>query len=280
MSGKAEPAKSPSKSPNKAPTKAQQRGAAIADAARAAALVDSIRKEERSAPLRRNSSASSNHLTTKIFSWSQTHLFFSPTTYHPGTLTGHTACRAQGRWLQRQAETNPELAAAYSAASLGLTSGPSAPEVVQPPELYQSLRNQSLARPDKGSSLDISQALSNSINPGYYLQDPAAIKSQSKDDYTLDESEVRDDLEAISVCTSFAHHHQNLCHPTEQELSGWQVLTERYRASVFIRHCMTYPRFTVRHGWPLDFEALRVCFAAGVHARTWSPQQSAPSETE
>ena len=164
----------------------------------------------------------------------------------------HTACRAQGRWLQRQAETNPELAAAYSAASLGLTSGPSTPEAVQPPELYQSLRNQSLARPDKGSSLDISQALSNSINPGYYLQDPAAIKSQSKDDYTLDESEVyltyirnisyvRDDLEAISVCTSFAHHHQNLCHPTEQELSGRQVLLERYRALVFIQGCMTYP---------------------------------------
>ena len=61
---------------------------------------------------------------------------------------------------------------------------------MQPPELYQTLRDHSLARPNKGSALDISQALSNSINPGYFLQDPEAIKSQSKEDFTVDEDEV------------------------------------------------------------------------------------------
>ena len=63
---------------------------------------------------------------------------------------------------------------------------------MQPPELYQTLRDHSLARPDRGSALDISQALSSSINPGYFLQDPEAIKSQSKEDFTVDEDEVSD----------------------------------------------------------------------------------------
>ena len=48
MSGAASPTKT--KSPSKSPTKAQQRAAAVADAARAAALVDAIKKEERYAP--------------------------------------------------------------------------------------------------------------------------------------------------------------------------------------------------------------------------------------
>ena len=48
MSGAASPTKT--KVPSKSPTKAQQRAAAVADAARAAALVDAIKKEERFAP--------------------------------------------------------------------------------------------------------------------------------------------------------------------------------------------------------------------------------------
>ena len=96
------------------------------------------------------------------------------------------------KWLQRQAETDPELAAACSTASIGLDSSPTLAQHAEPPELYQTLRDQSLARPDKGATQDISQALSLSINPGYFLRDPQSVKSQSKDDFIIDEEEVRE----------------------------------------------------------------------------------------
>ena len=148
-------------------------------AARAAALEESIRKEEKCARPPRWAALQSP--------WMSAAAVAALPACALGSLTAPARRRrAQGLYLQRLAAADPSLAASLAHEAPSAAGAPP-----QPPELFETIKAQSLARPDKGSSLDVSRALAQSVNPGFYLRDGAALKSVAKDDFVVDEDEVR-----------------------------------------------------------------------------------------
>ena len=103
--------------------------------------------------------------------------------------------------------SDPSLAASLAQPA---PSGATLATPPQAPELFETIKGRSLAQPDHGTSLDVSRGLAQSVNPGYYLREGNSVKSVSKDDYTLDEEEVR--LKSLLLCPCAsgrkAHHHQ------------------------------------------------------------------------
>ena len=161
-------------------------------------------------------------------------------------------------------------------------SASSAPAAAEPPELFQvqacltqaapalqqqatasqlalqTIKAQSQARPDKGSALDISRALANSVNPGYVIRDGQDLKSQTKDSYAVDETEV---------CCSFLQAGQILCSAPHAFKPLWHSLPAHHH-----RLCSCLPSCCCKltsAGHP-----------AGVHACARPAGLGAPSEAQ